>query len=182
MDPYVVLEIDRNADENTIKRRHIIVSPKSIILIETEATQKEEKFKQIGTAYSMLTDNEFKGFSNFSSAYTADGKFDFSKFEGLNIPNILSSVRDKFFSEAKLFTKFFNEKNNKARQRDANLDVLVNLRVDLYDIYFGTIRNVKLNIRKKCRTCMSLGMKVYDSGEINTCNECNGLKNYRNSR
>ena len=23
---------------------------------------------------------------------------------------------------------------------------------------------------------MSLGMKVYDSGEINTCNDCNGLK------
>ena len=161
MDPYVVLEIDRNADENTIKKAYYRLAKKYHPDRNGGDPEKEEKFKQIGTAYSMLTDNEFKGFSNFSSAYTADGKFDFSKFEGLNIPNILY-VRDKFFSEAKLFTKFFNEKNNKARQRDANLDVLVNLR-DLYDIYFGTIRNVKLNIRKKCRTCMSLGMKVYDS-------------------
>lgn len=176
MDPYEVLEIDRNADENTIKKAYYRLAKKYHPDRNGGDPKKEEKFKQIGTAYSMLTDNDFRGFSSFSGAYTEDGKFDFSKFEGLNIPNILTSVRDKFFSEAKLFTKFFNEKNSKARKRDDSLDVLVNLRVDLYDIYFGTIRNIKLNIRKKCRTCMSLGMKVYDSGEINTCSECNGIK------
>ena len=173
MDPYVVLEIERNADDNTIKKAYHKLAKKYHPDRNGGDLEKEEKFKQINTAYAMLTNKDFKG---FSGAYTTDGKFDFSAFERLNIPNLFSNVREKFFSEAKLFTKFFNEKNNKSKKKDETLDILVNLRVDLYDIYFGTIRKIKLNIRKKCRACMSLGMKVYDSGEINTCNECNGIK------
>lgn len=170
MDPYEVLGIDKSANDETIKKAYYRLAKKYHPDRNKGNPEKSEEFKRISTAYSMLTDKTFMG------GYGSNAKFDFSNFDGLNIPNILSSVRDKFFSEAKLFTKFFNEKNNKAKKRDETLDILVNLRVDLYDIYFGTIRKVNLNIRKKCRDCMALGVRVYDGGEINTCNKCNGLK------
>jgi len=176
MDPYEVLGIDKTADDETIKKAYYRLAKKYHPDRNRGDPEKGEQFKKISTAYSMLTDNSFIGGAGFGG-YGSNARYDFtSSFEGLNIPNIISSVRDKFFSEAKLFTKFFNEKNGKSRKRDESLDILVNLKADLYDIYFGTIRKVKLNIRKKCRACMALGVKVYDGGEINTCNSCNGLK------
>lgn len=178
MDPYEVLGIDRNADDNTIKKAYYKLAKEYHPDRTGGDPKKGERFKSISTAYSMLTDKSFLGGTGFSgfSGYNSNAKFDFKNFEGLNIPNLLSNVRDKFFSEAKLFTKFFNEKNGKSRKRDESLDILVNLKVDLYDIYFGTIRKVKLNIRKKCRECMALGVKVNEGGTIDTCINCNGLK------
>ena len=124
MDPYVVLEIERNADDNTIKKAYHKLA-KKYHPDRNGGDLEEEKFKQINTAYAMLTNKDFEG---FSGAYTTDGKFDFRAFERFNIPNLFSNVREKFFSEAKLFTKFFNEKNNKSKKKDETLDILVNLR------------------------------------------------------
>lgn len=166
MNPYEVLEIDRNADDNTIKKAYYRLAKKYHPDRNKGDPIKSEKFKEVNIAYNLLNNND-----NDSYNFTEDDAFNFSN---INLPHLFSSVKDKFFSEAKLFTKFFNEK--KTKQKDDNLDILVNLRVDLNDIYFGTIRKVKLLIKKKCRYCMSLGLKVYEGGEINTCNECNGLK------
>lgn len=166
MNPYEVLEIDRDADDNTIKKAYYRLAKKYHPDRNKGDPIKGEKFKEVNIAYNLLNNND-----NDTYNFTEGDAFNFSN---INLPHLFSSVKDKFFSEAKLFTKFFNEK--KTKQKDENLDILVNLRVDLNDIYFGTIRKVKLLIKKKCRYCISLGLKVYEGGEINTCNECNGLK------
>jgi len=167
MNPYEVLEIERNADDNTIKKAYYKLAKKYHPDRNKGDPIKQEKFKEVNIAYSILTNKGSSG----SSGSDFNPNFDFSN---INLPNLFSSVKDKFLSEAKLFTKFFNEK--KTQNKDDNLDILVNLKVDLNDIYFGTIRKVKIPIKKKCRYCMSLGLKVYEEGKIDTCNECNGLK------
>lgn len=60
-DYYKILGIDKNADENTIKKAYRKLAKKYHPVTNAGNAQAAEKFKQITEAYSVLSDPEKKG-------------------------------------------------------------------------------------------------------------------------
>lgn len=161
MNPYEVLGVDKNADDNTIKRAYYKLA-KKYHPDKCKDPDCEIKFKEVNQAYCTLMDKT----SDFNFN-TDNDNFDFRE--------LFSSVKKKFLTEAKLFTHFFKEKTTK-KEKDPSLDIFVNVHIELIDIFNCITRKIKLNIKKKCKFCRGMGIILHDDNDFDTCIDCGGSK------
>jgi len=152
-DYYKILELDKNASADDIKKSYRKLALKYHPDKNSESGA-EEKFKEISEAYSVLSDPDKK------SKYDRYGSVDESNFGGgsFNMDDIFSNFGDIFG---------FGGRNQK-RQRKGN-DLRVKIKVDLNDILFGSKKKIKYTRKDKCSTCSGNG-----GDELTTCLPCNG--------
>ena len=91
----------------------------------------------------------------------------FEKIKNIDLDNIA----DNIWKEVNTIQDLYNQDNE---QLEKSIDININVKVDILDIYNNVKQNFEIKCIKKCKVCLGLG---YDLNTKNKCIECNGLKN-----
>jgi len=175
VDYYQVLGVDRTATPDEIKRAY----RKLALKYHPDKTKgdkaAEDKFKQLNTAYQILSDPEKRrqydqygsaaegGFSGWSQAGT-----DFSGFaQGFDF-NDLGGFGD-------IFDNFFGGRRGGKRKTPENIkrgqDREVNLQITFVEAVFGADKKISVNRLVACVICRGTGSA---DGRFSQCSSCKG--------
>ena len=161
MDYYKILGVNKDADENEIKKAYRKLAIKYHPDKNLGNKEAEEKFKEINEAYEVLSDKDKR------SKYDMYGK------EGLNGGANIDPMD--------IFNKMFNGFNggfndpfnifNFQRQKPKPKPIIKDVYFDLEDFYVGRTKKLRITRHIYCRECNGTGNK----DKINhKCNKCNG--------
>jgi molecular chaperone DnaJ len=178
MDPYQVLGVSRGASEEDIKKAYRKLAMKYHPDRNPSDPAAEEKFKEIGYAYEMLTKPQ---------ASSSSFGFGEDPFRGFRNP-------------FDLFNEFFNSSFNRNQNYSTEppprrgSDVLLELDLNLYDVIFGketevfyidSVQCIECNGSgglefRSCSVCGGSGRQTRRSGPMSItlpCNKCMGRGN-----
>ena len=122
MDPYKVLGVDRNTNENDLKKAYKSKAMKH----HPDRGGDENKFKELNEAYDILKDPQKK------AAYDRYGTADPNQMNSQNF-NFNGDINDVFNT---FFGGGFNRANS-ARHRPRNADINIEATLDLVDVQNG---------------------------------------------
>ena len=122
MDPYKVLGVDRNINENDLKKAYKSKAMKH----HPDRGGDENKFKELNEAYDILKDPQKK------AAYDRYGTADPNQMNSQNF-NFKGDINDVFNT---FFGGGFNRANS-ARHRPRNADINIEATLDLVDVQNG---------------------------------------------
>ena len=169
MDYYEILGVEKTATKEEIK---IAFRKKARQLHPdvNKAPDAEERFKELGKAYEVLSDDEKRqvydrygedGINN--SGFGGGGPFEYG-FGGLN----------------DIFEAFFGGGMGgfSSRQRDPNApvqgdDLRMDIQIDFKDAIFGVEKEIKIKHLETCDECMGTGKDK--NAKQTTCKTCNGM-------
>ena len=170
-DYYEVLGVDKNADEDTLKKAYRQLAKKYHPDLNPGDKDAEAKFKEASEAYAVLSDPEKrKQYDQFGHA-AFDGSAGAGGFGGFDFSNM--DMGDIF---GDLFGDFFGggRRSGGARgngpMKGANLRVSV--RISFLEAVFGVDKQLELNLKDECKTCHGTGAKPGSKPE--TCKKCGG--------
>lgn len=149
-DYYNILEVDRNASLDDIKKSYRNLSKKYHPDLNKEIGS-EEKFKEVAGAYEVLSDPDKKARYD---QYGSDGPQGFNS-GGFDFNDIFSGFGFNPFGGKKSYRK--------------GSDSRINVSVSLEDILNGVNKKVKYKRKQKCTGCDGKGGK-----NVETCPSCNG--------
>lgn len=171
-DYYKTLGVDKNASDEEIKRAFRKLAKQYHPDINKEAGA-QEKFKEIGEAYSVLSDpNKRKQYDQFGSAAfdgSQGGGFGgFSGgFSGFDFGDIdLGDIFETFMGGG---SSFGGRGRRKSKMQSKGEDALVHIDLSFEEAVYGCEKEFTINIKDKCTSCDGLG----GHGE-KTCPSCNG--------
>lgn len=165
-DYYEVLGVDKSATQNEIKSAFRKLAKK--YHPDNKETGDEEKFKEIGEAYSILGDEQKRktydqygsaafeqggaggGFSGFGDGFSFDQEDIFREFFG-----------DNFASR---FTNGFTNRRNRPTKGE---DSLVRINLTFEEAVFGTSKSINVMLNEKCSSCGGVG--GFDEKKCPTC-------------
>lgn len=166
-DYYEVLGVDRNASQDDVKKAFRSMARQYHPDVN-KASDAEEKFKEIGEAYEVLSDPERRsmydryGHEGLSaSGYQGfSGSFDFAD---------LSDVFNAFFGDLGGFSRGRSSPNAPMRGNDLRVD----LEIDFNDAVFGVKKELEIEHLEHCETCSGTGIKPGSSPV--KCPTCQGM-------
>lgn len=167
-DYYKLLDIDKNASESDIKKAYRKLAMK--FHPDRNPNNKEEaekKFKQIGSAYSVLSDsNKRKQYDMFG----AEGVSNMGSVDAQFNPfNMFSTVFGNNMNP-------FGDMNKRGEQSDKKSpNKSINLNVKLSDLYNGKEIKLDYNKRIKCSQCSGSGAS--ELKYLINCKDCKGEGN-----
>ncbi len=169
-DCYEILGVSKNATDEEIKRAFRKLAKQYHPDINKEPGA-EEKFKEIGEAYAILSDpakrRQYDQFGH--AAFQNGGGGGASGFQGfdmgdINLDDILSDLFGGGFGG---FSGFGRRSSRSTSQRGSDIRVVLNLTFE--EAVFGCEKDVKLNLTTECSKCKGKG----GFGE-KTCRTCGG--------
>ncbi|CZE47954.1 molecular chaperone DnaJ [Campylobacter geochelonis] len=162
IDYYEVLEISRDADNETVKKAFRRLALKYHPDRNQGDKEAEHKFKEINEAYQCLGNEEKREiYDRYGKAGLNGSSGGFGGFEDFDLGDIFSS----FFGGG------FQESRKPKSVDNYPLDVEISLRVDFKDAVFGVQKELKYKIKTPCKTCNGSGSK---DGKKTTCPHCGG--------
>jgi molecular chaperone DnaJ len=158
---YEVLEVSRDADEDTIKSAYRRLAMKYHPDRNPGDQEAEVKFKEAAEAYEVLRDPEKR--------HRYD-RYGHAGLEGLNMPNFgnVDSVMDLF---GELFGGVFGG-GRMRRGPQAGRDLQTVIELDLVEAYKGVTRTVTIPRAERCSDCGGEGCKK--GTRPSNCRLCNG--------
>jgi len=164
---YQILEVQHGASEQQIKDNYKRLAKKYHPDIN-KSSEAESKFKDINTAYSVLTGktqpkhNSFNVWEEFVNANSFEGgffniKFDFGNGGGQNYTNV------------------WGQSNIRKRTPQNGTDFQTNLILTIEDIFSDIEKVLKFRIYVHCAKCAGTGSLDKNINNVVTCNSCNGL-------
>jgi molecular chaperone DnaJ len=174
-DYYEILGVDKNASKDDIKKAY----KKLALQYHPDRNQgnkeSEEKFKEVGEAYSVLSDdNKRAKYDRFGHEGLRGGPqgggFDFSGFDFGDA----ESIFEQFFGGG------FGGSSRGRRSAGASRrgsDLQISIKLTLEDISKETVKKIKLNKYVKCKNCNGSGAKSISS--ISKCSSCGGTGEIR---
>ena len=157
-DYYTSLEIEKNANDEEIKKAYRKLSKKYHPDLNQSNPKAEEKFKEIAEAYEVLSDKEKK--QNYDMYGSPEGR-GHNPFNGG--PINMEDLFDNFFGG----TNPFNGRSNHQRKNKGS-DIRVNIQLNLYDILTGVEKKIKYKKNESCGGCKGSG------GKSTVCTRCKG--------
>ena len=159
-DYYEVLEVSRDADEDTIKSAYRRLAMKYHPDRNPGDGEAEIKFKEAAEAYEVLRDPEKK--------HRYD-RYGHAGLEGMNLPNFgnADSVMDLF---GDLFGGMFGGRMRRGPQ--AGRDLQTGVELDLVQAYKGVTKTITIPRAERCSDCGGDGCKK--GTRPSTCRMCNG--------
>lgn len=175
-DYYKTLGVEKNASDEEIKRAFRKMAKKYHPDVNKEEGA-QEKFKEIGEAYSVLSDpNKRRQYDQFGSAAfdgSAGGGFggfggDFSGFgfEDIDLGDIFEQFMGGGFS-----------RRGKGKRATKGDDALVKIELDFLEAVYGTEKEFTINVKDKCSSCNGEG-----GHNSKTCSSCNGRGRVRSEQ
>lgn len=173
-DLYQILGVDKNADDETIKKAYRKLALKYhpdryATATDAEKKEAEEKFKEINHAYEVLSDKTKRG--NYDAygdengpQFGGGGGSGFSGFSGAGgFDDILNS--------------FFGGFGGRSRSANPNAsvdgeDITVRLNLTFEEAYFGVEKQINVVRSEECPDCHGSGAR--DASSVHTCPYCHG--------
>lgn len=169
-DYYDILEVDRNASAEEIKRAYKKIAIKYHPDRNPDDKEAEEKFKQAAEAYEVLHDPEKRArYDQFGKA-GINGAGGFGGGQGMDINDIFSHFGD-IFGEMGGFG-FGGFGGSRARPQYRGGDLRIKAKLTLAEIQKGTTKKFKVRKNVTCHECHGSGAEGGHNPE--TCPTCNG--------
>lgn len=161
-DYYEILGVQRNASKSEIKSAFRQLARQYHPDV-SDAPDAEQKFKEIGEAYDVLSDdNKRARYDRFGHAGVGNNSgFGGTGFAGMGFEEIF----EEFFST-------FGGRSRRRRGPRAGADKVMNVSITFEEAYFGVEKTIELNRLETCDTCNGSGADS-DSNVV-TCPQCNG--------
>lgn len=167
-DYYETLGVDKNASDEEIKRAFRKMAKQYHPDVNKEAGA-DEKFKEIGEAYSVLSDPEKRrtydqfGSAAFDGSQGGFGGFGGGGFGGFGFEDFdLGDIFEQFMGGG-----FSSRKKGRTASRGE--DALVHIDLDFEEAIYGTEKEFTINVKDKCDECDGLG-----GHNPKTCPTCGG--------
>lgn len=175
-DYYEILGVDKNASKEDIKKAYKKLALKFHPDKNKGDKESEEKFKEVGEAYSVLSDDDKRarydrfGHDGLRAGAGGGGGFDFSGFD--------------FGDAESIFEQFFGGGfgGRSARRRSGSSsrkgsDLQINIKLTLEEIAKETTKKIKINKFVRCSGCGGSGAK--NASSVRKCSACNGTGEVR---
>jgi len=170
-DYYEVLGVDKNASQADIKNA-FRQQARKLHPDVNKAPDAEEKFKELGQAYDVLSNEEKRamydryGVDGLKNAgYDTSGPFDFGFGD-------LSEILSSFFGGG---FGGFSDRNPNGPRRGSDLRLDINL--EFKEAVFGAEKEVEIEHAEVCETCKGTGAKPGSAPQ--TCPTCRGTGQVR---
>ncbi len=166
-DYYEVLGVDKNADDNTIKKAYRQLAKKYHPDMNPGDKEAEKKFKEASEAYAVLSDPDKRkqydqfGHAAFDGSGGGAGGFDFS---GMDFSDMFGDIFGDFFGGGS------SRRTSNAPMKGQN--VRASVRIKFEEAAFGCEKELELVLKDECTTCHGTGAKPGTSKE--TCSKCGG--------
>ncbi len=181
-DYYEVLEVSKNASPEEIKKAYRKLAIKYHPDKNQGDKEAEEKFKELGEAYEVLSDPAKKAqYDQFGHAAFAKGSGGFGGqgggfggFEFHDPFDIFSQVFGANGRGSSIFDEIFGGASSRRSHSEAidGADLRFDLEIDFEDAVFGTDRSVKIPRLDTCQACKGSGSEPGTGRK--TCSKCGG--------
>ena len=183
--PFIILECELDANREEIDKQFKKLAMKyhpdrNSNLDEKQKKQMEERFKELNCAYQYLKNNNYKftdqsskDYSKFSDVFKSRFFSNTDKIYGVfnNLRNLnFDSFADNMLKGITTIQDIYDNNDDKLEKAE---DICINAKIDILDIYNGVNKEIKIDLTRKCQTCMSLG---YDINTKLVCEDCLGKK------
>ncbi len=162
MDYYEILEISRDADNDTIKKSFRKLALKYHPDRNPNNKEAEENFKRINEAYEVLSNSQKR------AIYDRYGK------EGLQSHGFSDSHSTSGFGDifGSIFEEFFGGTSSAKQEHYAfEQDYVLRLNLSFKEAIFGCKKTIKTKYKSYCKSCNGTGAK---EGKMMDCSRCNG--------
>ncbi len=164
IDYYEILEVDRSASFEEIKKAYRKLALKYHPDRNPDDKEAEEKFKQINEAYQVLSDKEKRAlYDQYGKAGLENQGF--SGFDQRSFDDIMDFFESVF---GETFGGGFRQRRKEERYP---LDLAIEVDISFQEALFGTTREIAYTYKVPCEACKGTGAK---GGKLSTCPECQG--------
>ena len=164
IDFYALLEVERTADEKTIKSSYRRIAMKCHPDKNPGCKESEAKFKAVSTAYSCLSDPQKR------AAYD---RFGHAAFENGG-PGGFGGSGEGFGDLGDIFETIFGGAFGGGRQQGARrgADLRFDLEISLEEAFHGKATEIAIEVAQSCAPCHGSGAEPGTS--VRRCNLCAG--------
>jgi len=175
-DYYDVLGVQKNSPPEQIKAAYRKLAVKHHPDKNPGDKPSEEKFKEAGEAYHVLSDKERKqNYDNFGHAAFENGAGGRGGFGNFDFSNHFSDIFEDFFGD---FGGGGGRRSKKSNFRGS--DLRYDLSITLEEAYAGKKQDIKFSTSEKCNTCSGSGSRPgHDAG---SCSMCGGNGQVRSNQ
>lgn len=163
-DPYEVLGVSRGASADEIKSAYRRLARRHHPDVNPDDPTAEDKFKEVGEAYSILSDPEKRQRFDRTGSYDDQGAGDFFGGAG-GAGGGFGDLFDMFFGAAQ------GAQGGARKGRDGD-DLRVDVQLDLNDVLKGVEREIEVERLAECDKCRGNGTK--DGNPPPACPTCKG--------
>ena len=160
-DPYEVLGVARAASQDEIKTAYRRLAREHHPDVNPNNPEAEEKFKEIGTAYNILSDPDKR--ARFDQFGTVDEMPQDPFFNG---SMAINDIFDMFFGS-------MGGGNARSRSAFNGSDIQTRVELELKDVLHGVDREVSVARQIQCSDCNGTG--VEGGGPPESCQQCGGV-------
>ncbi len=167
MDYYEILEIERTASQEAIKKAYRKLALKYHPDRNPDDKEAEERFKLINEAYQVLSDEEKRAvYDRYGKAgLEGQGFHGFTEQSYEDIMDDLSAIFESVFGGG------FTGRRSRSSGEKYALDLAAEMHISFKEAIFGAKKELKYRYKKPCEACQGTGAK---DGEVQTCAYCNG--------
>lgn len=166
-DYYEVLGVAKNATPEEIKKAYRVLGKKYHPDVNPGNKEAEEKFKEVGEAYSILSDpdkrRQYDQFGHSAFEQGMGGSGGFGGFEGMDFTDLFGDLFGGIFGGG-------SRRSNAGPSKGAN--VRASVRITFEEAMKGVDKEIELTLKDECSTCHGSGAKAGTSPI--TCSKCNG--------
>ena len=170
-DYYEVLGVDRNVDDNALKKAYRKLAMKYHPDRNPDNKEAEEKFKEINEAYEVLSDAEKRRRYDQFGHDGVNGQFGGGS-QGFG--GGFGGFEDIF---GDIFGDVFGGQRTRRRGPERGQDIKQRVTISFEDAAFGKKIEIKLNRTEECSECHGSGAKAGTGKK--TCPTCNGTGEVR---
>ena len=170
MDYYELLGVERNASEDEIKKA-FRQKARKLHPDVNKAPDAEEKFKELGKAYEVLSDQNKRamydqyGEDGLNNAGYNHGPFDFGFGD-------ISDIFSQFFGGGMEFSGGFSSRQSNPNAPQRGEDLRLDIEISFEEAVFGVEKEIKIDHLEYCEECASTG--VDKNAKQSTCRTCGG--------